>query len=78
MSLQISIRDEKPAEPQPVMKLWLEQDGDDVVLRGEDGAGTKWYIARINSEGIRLTGGIVASTSSWPLDDEGRLKLINY
>ncbi len=76
MSLQISIRDEKPAEPQPVMKLWLEQRAEGVFLRGEDTNGDQWHIAEIKADGIWLSPNIPNRTG-WPLDDKRRLKLIN-
>ena len=75
MSLQISIRDEKPAEPQPVMKLWLEQGEDRVILRATDGAGKDWGVAVINADGIRIVG-FISPDTGWPLDSEGHLKLI--
>lgn len=72
MPLQISIRDEKPAEPQPVMELWLERDGDTVILLGSDSDGDSWIIARIFPDGIRFAANIAAP--GWPLDEQGRLK----
>lgn len=73
--LQVSIKKETKEEVPAVMKLYLEQLGDVVVLCGVDRAGKDWTIAWIDGDGIRLSNGITGSTG-WPLDNDGRLKLV--
>jgi hypothetical protein len=40
-----------PEEVEPKVKLFLEQEGDDVVLCAEDTSGVEWALVRVKPDG---------------------------
>jgi hypothetical protein len=76
--MKITIRSETE-EQESDMELWLEesQDHKSVAIRGNDGRGTSFILARISDKGITLPRYIPLDIG-WPLDAGGRLKLVNH
>ena len=72
--MKIKVRNQEVQEP--VLELWLEQNGDKVHLIGKSSNMFKsCYIATVLREGIHLSFS-VSGDIGLPLDAEGRVKVI--